>query len=89
MSKLADGNAGSILGFLRNKFKERTPAFGGNEKIWIESYCKTRREWLSNHTRPVLRKTVYRMNFMLDRIEQNDWDLTKNVYNANGILVPN
>jgi chitosanase len=80
-------HSGSILSFLRNKFSEKIPANGGNEKIWTESYCKARKEWLENHTREVLRKTVYRMNFMLDRIKDNDWDLSKSSYNANGVKI--
>jgi len=80
-------HSGSILSFLRNKFSEKVPVNGGNEKAWTESYCKARREWLSNHTREVLRKTIYRMNFMLDRITDNDWDLSKGSYNANGVTV--
>jgi chitosanase len=80
-------HSGSILTFLRNKFSERTPVNGGNEKIWIESYCKARKEWLSNHSNALLRNTVYRMNFMLDRIEKGDWGLTQSPFIANDVKI--
>lgn len=82
-------HSGSILPFLRNKFKENIPASGGNEKTWTKSYCETRKNWLENHTRLILRKTVYRMQFMLDRIQDDDWNLENKTYSANGVLVQN
>jgi chitosanase len=60
---------------------------GGNEKVWVESYCKARRSWLANHSRKILNKTVYRMDFMIDRIEKGDWELTQSPFNANGVKI--
>ena len=80
-------HSGSILSKLRNSFKETVPVNGGNEEKWVESYCKARKTWLSNHSRTILHKTVYRMDFMLDRIEKGDWDLTQSPFNANGVKV--
>jgi chitosanase len=80
-------HSGSILKALRNKFAEKVPINGGTEKIWIEEYCKARREWLSASSSKILRNTVYRPNFFLDLINKNDWELNKPPYNANGVLI--
>ena len=80
-------HSGSILSSLRNSFKETVPVNGGDEKKWIECYCKARKNWLANHSRKILNKTVYRTNFMLDRIEKGDWDLTQSPFNANGVKI--
>lgn len=79
--------SGSILTSLRNKFPEKLPSLGGNEKKWIESYCIVRKDWLANHSRKILNKTVYRPNFMLDCIEKGDWMLERAEYRANGVKV--
>lgn len=80
-------HSGSILSLLRNRFTELIPSKGGNEKKWIESYCKVRREWLKNHSNKILNKTIYRMDFMLDRIKKRDWELTQSPFNANGVII--
>lgn len=79
--------SGSILSLLRNMFAERPPINGGDERVWIESYCKSRRQWLANHSRKILNNTVYRMDFMLDRIKKGDWELTQSPFNANGVKI--
>lgn len=80
-------HSGSILMSLRNKFPEKLPSLGGNEKKWVESYCIVRRDWLATHTRKILNNTVYRMDFMQDLIEKNDWNLDKGNYVANGVKI--
>lgn len=80
--------SGSVLSLLRNMFSERPPINGGDEKIWIESYCKARRNWLANHSRTILNKTVYRVDFMLDRIKKGDWSLSQSPFVANGVKIP-
>ena len=80
-------HSGSILSSLRNSFKETVPSNGGNEEKWVECYCKARKSWLANHSRKILHNTVYRMNFMLDRIEKGDWELTQSPFNANGVKI--
>ena len=80
-------HSGSILSVLRNSFSESVPSNGGNEKVWIESYCKARKKWLVNHSRKDLNKTFYRMNFMLDRIEKGDWELTQSPFIANDVKI--
>lgn len=79
--------SGSVLSLLRNMFSERPPINGGDERVWIKSYCESRRKWLANHSRKILNKTVYRMDFMLDRIKKGDWELTQSPFNANGVKV--
>jgi chitosanase len=82
-------HSGSILTSLRNSFTESVPANGGNEKVWIESYCKARKNWLANHSRTILHNTVYRMDFMLDRIKKGDWDLSQSPFIANDVKITN
>lgn len=80
--------SGSILNSLRNSFSTKPPnCVDGNEKEWILNYCKARKVWLQNHSRSILHKTVYRMNFMLSLIEENDWLLSKSLYTANGVKI--
>ena len=79
--------SGSILSKIRNTFSATTPNNGGNEKEWVEQYCKARKHWLANHSRTILHKTVYRVNFMLSIIKENDWELNQPAYVANGVKV--
>ena len=80
-------HSGSILPALRNSFTESVPVNGGDEKVWIESYCKARRNWLANHSRVILHSTVYRMDFMLNRIEKGDWELIQSPFIANEVKI--
>lgn len=68
-------HSGSIPSFLRNKFSTKLPISGGNEKDWIKNYCQSRKVWLANHSRKILRGTVYRVNFFLSQIEKGNWGL--------------
>lgn len=79
-------HSGSILSFLRNKFKENVPVAGGNEDNWITSYLQARKFWLENHTTPILRKTVYRVNNMITAKDQGNWELNS-PFIANGVIV--
>jgi chitosanase len=47
----------------------------GNEEVWIPFYIATRRDWLANHSNPLLRKTVYRMDALQSLVDANAWDL--------------
>ena len=80
-------HSGSILSALRNSFKESVPVNGGDERVWVESYVKARKNWLANHSRKILHNTVYRMDFMLDRIEKGDWELTQSPFIANDVKI--
>ncbi|WP_008310493.1 C39 family peptidase [Leptolyngbya sp. PCC 6406] len=45
------------------------------EKAWVQAYIKTRRHWLGNHSNPLLRNTVYRMDAFNQLIQVSNWDL--------------
>jgi chitosanase len=79
--------SGSILSLLRNKFAEKVPVDGGDEENWIKEYVRVRRDWLANHSRKALNNTVYRMDFMKNRISLEDWNLDKFPMNANGVKI--
>lgn len=80
-------HSGSILSFLRNRFEAKVPTAGGSEQVWITEYLNARKSWLSEHSNPILRKTVYRVNNMLTADHYQDWNLD-NSFNANGTNVP-
>jgi len=80
-------HSGSILPELREKFFEPTPQGGGSEPAWIAAYVKTRHEWLSNHRRPIVRKTTYRTKCLLTEIDRGNWSLELLPLMANGVLV--
>ncbi len=80
-------HSGSILDFLRKRFAAAVPINGGNEDSWIRQYVDTRREWLATHQKPILQKTVYRMDCFKREIKRGNWDLATVPINANGIMV--
>lgn len=80
-------HSGSIPMFLRKRFIEPPPAKGGNEKKWVASYVETRHQWLKYHEKPILRKTIYRTQTLLNEIARENWKLNKLPINANGINV--
>ena len=79
-------HSGGILPLLRQRFPEKTPVNGGNEKVWIQQYTETRLDWLKTHVKPILRKTVYRPLCFLEQINNNNWNLSDKV-NANGFII--
>lgn len=79
--------SGSILSTIRNMYAASLPDNGGKERVWIEAYCNARRFWLANHSRKALHNTVYRMDFMLDRIKKGDWDLNQSPFVANDVKI--
>lgn len=80
-------HSGSILPFLRSRFREVPPASGGNERTWISEYVRVRNSWLANHSNPVLHPTVYRTKCLRVEIERGNWDLSQVPINAHGIPV--
>lgn len=79
-------HSGSIPGFLRTRFPEKTPLRGGDEKAWIKAYTKARQNWLATHKRKVLHPTVYRTECFLNEMDKDNWELQKTVL-AHGIKV--
>jgi chitosanase len=80
-------HSGSVLMFLRKRFIERPPAYGGDEKRWINAYVEARHQWLKYHEKPLLRKTIYRTQTFLHEIERDNWALDMLPVNANGLNV--
>lgn len=72
-------HSGSIPGFLRTRFPERTPLRGGDEKGWIAAYTKVRKQWLATHSRKILHPTVYRTNCFLNEMDRGNWMLDQPV----------
>ena len=56
------------------------------ENAWIEGYVQERRDWLANHARPILRRTVYRMDAFRQLIDAAKWDLAL-PFRVLGILI--
>ncbi len=61
---------------MRDRTSERhgAPADLG-ETAWISRYIEVRRDWLANHSIPILRRTVYRMDAFQRLIESDNWAL--------------
>ena len=79
-------HSGSVPAFLRERFPENIPLNGGNEKKWMQQYVETRHNWLENHSRAILRKTIYRTQCFKNQIINNNWSLSQEIL-ANGIKV--
>jgi chitosanase len=80
-------HSGGILPLLRKRFTEMVPSKGGDEKKWIQQYVKARHEWLAGHSKPILRKTIYRTTTYLGEIARDNWHLTTLPIRMNGIAV--
>lgn len=83
-------HSGSILSTIRNRFPDRTPKGGGQEKNWITEYTNARQKWLANHSNRILHATVYRTKYYLQLIGKEDWQLDEYSSIAmNGVLPAN
>ena len=60
---------------LRQKFPEKSPKNGGDEKAWVIAFLNARRNWLAANDNPLVQKTVYRIDAMLEIAKANNWDL--------------
>lgn len=81
-------HSGKILDSIRARFDAKTPANGGDEKVWLYEYCKARRSWLANHSRKILHGTVYRMDFFLKQMQSDNWNLVGEL-RPNGVKISN
>lgn len=79
-------HSGTVLPFLRKRFNTSVPSNGGNEKEWIGNYVDVRRNWLKNHSNPILRNTVYRMDCFKETIANDNWLLEQQI-NAHGVRI--
>ena len=80
-------HSGHIMQSLRNKFSERVPNEGGNEKTWIKSYVEARHNWFKNSLNPVLQNCVYRTSCLMSLISLGNWDLTQRPIMAHGVMI--
>lgn len=80
-------HSGGIPTFLRNRFPARPPKYGGKEEDWIEQYVNVRHAWLANHSKTILRKTIYRTSLFKKLIKENNWKLEGSI-KVNGLTVP-
>jgi chitosanase len=80
-------HSGSIRSDLRNRFPERPPAQGGDEKTWIRQYVDVRHAWLTNHSNPDVRPSNYRTRDLAREIAAGNWDLAVLPIMANGVAV--
>lgn len=80
-------HSGRIPSFLRKRFMAVPPAMGGNERQWVASYVEIRHQWLKHHSKPILRKTIYRTQTLWNQIEDRNWALNKLPIDANGTNV--
>jgi chitosanase len=62
---------------IRARFPEPSPKNGGDEKSWVTAYISARRTWLAGNSNPLVQKTVYRMDALMDIVKSGNWDLTK------------
>lgn len=60
---------------IRNKFAAASPANGGDEKEWVKAYLNARRNWLASNANPLVRRTVYRMDALMEIVNAGNWDL--------------
>jgi chitosanase len=65
-------------------FSETTPNSGGNEIEWTTAYVNARHKWLSEHSREILRKTIYRTQCFKNEIARGNWMLGLSPITANG-----
>lgn len=80
-------HSGAILDLLRERFSQLPPGAGGSEVDWLTAYVKVRHDWLSNHSRLILRKTCYRTRCLLGEIERGNWNLDLLPILVNGVDV--
>ena len=60
---------------IRNKFAAKSPANGGSEEEWVKAYINARRAWLASNANPLVQKTVYRMDALMEIVNAGNWDL--------------
>jgi chitosanase len=71
---------------IRNRFAEKSPANGGGEEAWVRAYISARRAWLAGNANPLVQKTVYRMDALMELVNAGNWDL-KTPFKLRGVVV--
>lgn len=80
-------HSGQILWLLRQRFSASPPASGGQEKEWTSQYINARHDWLANHSRAILQKTIYRTKALKEQVQKANWQLDMLPIVVNGISV--
>lgn len=65
-------HSGQMTPFLMQKFAERKPSSGGDEKKWIKSYLTERLAWFKRVSGP-LHTCMFRPDFFLGEIKKDNW----------------
>ena len=79
--------SGSMLWFLRQRFKEVPPVKGGREKVFISNYTNHRHLWLSGSGNRAIHNSAYRTRCYLAQINSDNWDLDSLPIVMNGVRV--
>jgi chitosanase len=66
-------HSGGMLKFLMDRFPDKKPIDGGDEKVWMAEYVRTRHAWLLSKGKP-LSNTVYRPEFFLTQMDAGNWN---------------
>jgi chitosanase len=80
-------HSGRMRDDIRQSFQELPPARGGEEKAWTKAYVNARHSWLSNRENPLLRKTIYRTQTLINEINRGNWNLDMLPITANGTKI--
>jgi chitosanase len=64
-----------MLARLRPNFPELPPSKGGGERLWVVAMLQARRRFLASSSREVVRRSVYRVDALLDLCDDGLWDL--------------
>jgi chitosanase len=80
-------HSGSMLSTLMNRFPEKKPNAGGDEKKWIRAYLDARFDWLKNHSNKILNGTVYRAECYMREAAKGNWNLDQGALVMHGTTV--
>jgi chitosanase len=80
-------HSGLVYYFLRSRFRESPPVFGGDEREWVRQYVNAREDWLEHHDNPELHITTYRTQLFKKEIARGNWDLSQLPIRTNGVNI--
>jgi chitosanase len=65
------------VAMIRNRFPQKSPANGGDEKEWVKAYVAARKVWLLGNSNPLVQRTIYRMETFEKLMFEGCWDLKR------------
>lgn len=65
------------IAYHRNRFPEKAPAGGGDEKVWLSAYLNEREKWLLASENPLVRRTIYRPQALRELLKAGNMDLAR------------